>query len=142
MNQDSNPERRSSPREGLNAPIRRAYRAQRLAQGLKISSPVMAALDMVENSAMPMPDLGEQPTHQRNGGWGVTIFNNDVNTYEEVIGILMSATGCTSEEAYIEAWEVDHYGTCLVHIAAEEECKSAAKMIATIGMRVEVGPLD
>ncbi len=141
MNQDSNSRRRVSPREGLNAPIRRAYRAQRAAQGLKISSPVMAALDVVENAAMPMHELSEQDSQQKNGGWGVTIFNNDVNTYEEVIIILMSATGCTSEEAYIEAWEVDHYGHCLVHISSEEECKTAAKTIATIGIKVEVGPL-
>jgi hypothetical protein len=54
--------------------------------------------------------------------------------------ILMIATGCNSEEAYIEAWEVDHYGRCVVHKACETECRHAAEVIATIGIHVEATP--
>lgn len=70
----------------------------------------------------------------------VTVYNNDVNTYDEVMMVLMLATNCTSEEAYIEAWEIDHYGLCVVHRADESECRGAAEVIGAIGIQVEVTP--
>lgn len=72
--------------------------------------------------------------------WTVTVFNNDHNTYEEVMVVLMLATGCTAEEAYIEAWEIDHLGKCMVHRSSQEECESAAQVIASIGIRVVAEP--
>jgi ATP-dependent Clp protease adaptor protein ClpS len=72
------------------------------------------------------------------GTWIVTVFNNDVNTYEEVMEILMRATGCDEEEAWIETWEIDHLGKSVVHHAAEAECVSVAQVISQIGIRVEV----
>ncbi|MCW5937729.1 MAG: ATP-dependent Clp protease adaptor ClpS [Fimbriimonadaceae bacterium] len=72
--------------------------------------------------------------------WIVTVFNNDVNTYEEVMTVLILATACDQEEAYIEAWEIDHFGQCVVHRADENECRLAAEVIATIGIRVEASP--
>lgn len=74
------------------------------------------------------------------GGWIVTVFNNEHNTYEEVITVLMAATGCTSEEAYIETWEIDHLGKSVVHFSSEEECHEVGAAIGSIGIRVEVGP--
>jgi hypothetical protein len=72
------------------------------------------------------------------GSWIVTVFDSDVNTYEQVMTVLMLATRCTAEEAYIEAWEIDHLGSCVVHHGGEEECREAGEIIATIGIRVEV----
>lgn len=72
--------------------------------------------------------------------WQVTVFDNDTNTYEEVITVLMIATGCSSEEAYIEAWEIDKYGSCVVHRADEAECQGVADVVSTIGIAVEVSP--
>ncbi len=72
--------------------------------------------------------------------WIVTVYNNDVNTYEEVVTVLMLATACDAEEAYIEAWEIDHYGACVVHRADETECRGAAEVIAMIGISVEASP--
>ncbi|MBW7928090.1 MAG: ATP-dependent Clp protease adaptor ClpS [Fimbriimonadaceae bacterium] len=76
------------------------------------------------------------------GGWIVTVFNNDVNTYQEVIEILMRATGCPFEEAYIEAWEIDHLGLSVVHHGRQEECERVAAVIATIGIEVRVSEMD
>ncbi|MEQ1821868.1 MAG: ATP-dependent Clp protease adaptor ClpS [Fimbriimonadaceae bacterium] len=70
--------------------------------------------------------------------WIVTVYNNDHNTYDQVIGILMLATQCDYEEAAIETWEVDHLGKSVVHVADEAECHQVAKIIGTIGIRVEV----
>jgi hypothetical protein len=88
--------------------------------------------------ALPERTIEELPT--KGEGWIVTVFDNDVNTYDQVMLVLMRATQCTSEEAYIEAWEIDHYGKCVVHKAGENECKRAAEIIATIGIKVEASP--
>ncbi len=85
-----------------------------------------------------LPDLGELISSVNDRGWKVTVFNNESNSYEEVMSILMIATGCDSEEAYIETWEIDHYGHCVVHRSSQDNCEFAAKIISTIGIRVEV----
>ena len=72
------------------------------------------------------------------GGWMVTAYNNDHNTYEEVMLILMTATGCSSDEAYIETWEIDHLGKSVVHQGCETECQGVAAVITSIGLHTEV----
>lgn len=72
------------------------------------------------------------------GGWIVTVFNNEHNTYEEVIDILRRATSCSFEEAHTETWEIDHLGLSVVHHGSETECNRAAEIIATIGIDVKV----
>src|SRR5579859_6234581 len=86
-----------------------------------------------------LPDLEERDTSRGHGeGWIVVVYNNDHNTYLEVIYILIQATGCTLEEAEIETWEVDHLGQSTVHHGGQEECERAAGVIRTIGIQVEV----
>lgn len=93
---------------------------------------------------MPNPSIVERPlldSHEssaKDAGWIVTVFNNEQNTYEEVITILMIATACSEEEAYIETWEIDHLGKSVVHHAGEVECRRACEIIATIGISAEV----
>lgn len=70
--------------------------------------------------------------------WIVTVFNNETNSYQEVIDILMRATGCDEEEAWIETWEIDHLGRSVVHHAEEEECNRVGQVISQIGIHVEV----
>ena len=85
-----------------------------------------------------LPDLREQGPGTGGDGYVVIVFNNDKNTYEEVMEILMKATACTAEEAWIETWEVDHLGKSVVHHADQDECERAASVIRTIGIKVEV----
>lgn len=96
--------------------------------GLRFSSPIVA------------PERVEQAKEQAEPKWKVTVYNNETNTYDEVITILMIATGCSLDDAYIEAWEIDHYGQCIVHSADEPECIGVADVIATIGINVEATP--
>jgi ATP-dependent Clp protease adapter protein ClpS len=72
------------------------------------------------------------------GGWVVTVYDNDRNTWEEVMMILQFATGCNVEEAYMETWEVHHQGLSVVHCAEKEECENVASIIARIGIKVSV----
>src|SRR5580658_1053048 len=70
--------------------------------------------------------------------WIVTVFNNEYNTWDEVVHILMVATGCSEDEADMETWEVDNLGKSVVHHGGQEVCETAAEIIAQIGIRVEV----
>lgn len=86
------------------------------------------------------PGLLSESSTQREKGWIVTVYDNDTNTHLEVISILMVATGCDAEEASIETWEIDNLGSSVVHCDSESACQDAAKVIATIGIRVEATP--
>jgi ATP-dependent Clp protease adaptor protein ClpS len=94
----------------------------------------------MSGTGIELPERTTEEAPTKGEGWIVTVFNNDTNTYDQVMFVLMLATGCTSEEAYIEAWEIDHYGKCIVHKACESECKKAADVISTIGIKVEATP--
>jgi ATP-dependent Clp protease adapter protein ClpS len=97
----------------------------------------------VETPTLALPDILDNPldeiSEREDRGWNVTVYDNDYNTYEEVMMILMAATGCSAQEAYIEAWEVDHLGKSVVHVSSQDDCRIAASIISEIGIQVEVG---
>jgi len=64
----------------------------------------------------------------------VVIYNNETNSMEEVVSVLMQATGCDA----IEMWEAHTFGKAPVHFADKQECDEAAKVIASIGIKTEV----
>ncbi len=82
--------------------------------------------------------ISEGETIYDNSGYIVIVYDNDKNTYEEVIGILCAATACSVNEAYIEAWEIDHLGKSVVHHGSLQECERVAAIIRQIGIRVDV----
>lgn len=70
----------------------------------------------------------------------VLIFNNETNSMEEVIRVLMRATGCDATEAYEEMWEAHHYGKAPVHFSTQPECERVSAIIAAIGVKTEIRP--
>jgi ATP-dependent Clp protease adapter protein ClpS len=72
----------------------------------------------------------------------VRIIDNDHNTYQEVMQITMLALGFQQEQAFAVAWEVDHLGSCVVAHAPKEEAEEMAGLIRTIGIEVQVNPID
>jgi ATP-dependent Clp protease adaptor protein ClpS len=78
---------------------------------------------------------------RQTGDWIVVVFDNPVNTFDQVIGILQQATGCSLEEAEMETWEVHHLGRSVVHYGDHPECDRAAAIISTIGIKVKVDKL-
>ena len=70
--------------------------------------------------------------------WVVVVYDNEINTGDEVVFILMVATHCSIEEAEIETWEIDHLGKSNVHFANKDECEGVAQIIRQIGIQVEV----
>jgi len=70
----------------------------------------------------------------------VVIYNNDHTSMDDVIEVLMRATGCDMQEAYIEMWEAHTFGKAPVHFAAKCECDDAATTISAVGVKTEVAP--
>lgn len=102
----------------------------------------MTDLAAVQAPTLPVVDPETTTADQTTSdpGWKVTVYNNETNTYPEVMAILMLATGCDAEEAYIETWEIDNYGSCVVHRADQTTCETAATIISKIGIAVEAEP--
>ena len=99
----------------------------------------MTATAMPETITPSRPELDERYEDTGTGsGYIVIVYDNDKNTVDQVIQILMQATACTQEEAEIETWEVHHLGKSVVHHGGQEECDRVAGIIRTIGIRVEV----
>ena len=94
-----------------------------------------------ERPAVSLPDQEDEIADSIVGGGSgflVIVYDNDKNTWDQVVTILQKATSCPLEEAEIETWEVDNLGKSVVHHAGQEECERAAGIIRTIGIRVEV----
>lgn len=92
---------------------------------------------------MSNPGILERPLEETQGpgtggGYIVTVYNNEENTYDEVMMILMIATQCDADEAYMETWEIDNLGKSVVHRASEKSCQDVADVISTIGIEATV----
>jgi ATP-dependent Clp protease adapter protein ClpS len=85
-----------------------------------------------------LPDLEDTGIGELTGEFIVIVFNNDHNTYDQVIRILQKATGCSLEEAEMETWEIDNTGRSVVHHGDRAECERVASIITTIGIKVAV----
>ena len=99
--------------------------------------PRLSASAPVRPGVLKETEIQEADAGERTDGWIVTVFNNEYNTYQEVMAILMIATQCTADEAYIETWEVDHLGKSVVHAGSKEACSVVAEIITTIGIKVK-----
>lgn len=90
----------------------------------------------VGTGANPKDSADEQDLYE------VRIIDNDVNTYQEVMEITMLALGIDEEQAFAVAWEVDHYGSCAVAEGSYEASHALANIIRTIGIEVQVNPVN
>lgn len=90
------------------------------------------------SQTLQVPETSDGATGR--GRWMTVIFDNDTNSMDEVVEILIRATGCNEEEAAIEMWEAHTYGKAPVHFASREECEKAAGVISSIGVKTEVAP--
>ena len=88
----------------------------------------------------PVLDPVENGLSAKSGRWMVIMFDNPINTMDEVVEILIAATGCGVEEAELEMWEAHLRGKAPVHFASSEECRKVAAKISSIGVQTEVAP--
>jgi ATP-dependent Clp protease adaptor protein ClpS len=68
----------------------------------------------------------------------VILFNDDVHTFDDVIGQLIKATGCTSTRAEALAWEVHHTGKAMVFEGAMNECLRVSHVLEEIALHTQI----
>jgi len=68
----------------------------------------------------------------------VILFNDDEHTFDEVIGQLIKALGCSSGKAEAIAFEAHSKGKALVYEGAMPECLRINGVLEEIGLHTEI----
>jgi ATP-dependent Clp protease adapter protein ClpS len=96
-----------------------------------------------EPDVEPAPPEVEELEEEDDGGrtddpWFVILFNDEVHTFEEVIGQLVKATGCSRGEAEDMAWTVHNEGKATVYEGTFEECFEVQSVLKEIQLVTEI----
>ena len=96
-----------------------------------------------EPDVEPVPPEVEEIEEEDTGGgtddpWFVVLFNDEVHTFEEVIGQLVKATGCSRGEAEDLAWTVHNEGKATVYEGTFEECFDVQSVLKEIQLVTEI----
>jgi ATP-dependent Clp protease adapter protein ClpS len=70
--------------------------------------------------------------------WVVILFNDEVHTFEEVIGQLVKATGCSKSKAEDLALTVHNEGKAEVYEGTFEECFEVQSVLKEIQLVTEI----
>jgi len=88
------------------------------------------------------PEVEEVEQEEEDEGtdepWFVILFNDEVHTFEEVIGQLVKATGCSRSEAEDMAWTVHNEGKATVYEGTFEECFEVQSVLKEIQLVTEI----
>ena len=68
----------------------------------------------------------------------VILFNDEVHTFEEVIGQLIKAIRCDSKRAETMAWEVHSTGKCVVFVGEMEQCVVISAILEEIELMTQI----
>ena len=75
--------------------------------------------------------LVEQPTK-------VILFNDEVHSFDEVIGQIIKAIGCDSTKAEALTWEVHHSGKAMVFEGPLDECLRVSHTLEEIALNTQI----
>ena len=70
--------------------------------------------------------------------WRVLLFNDEIHTFDEVIGQLVKATGCTFEHAQGVAWTVHTEGKAVAYEGSFEACFRVQGVLREIGLVTQI----
>ena len=68
----------------------------------------------------------------------VILFNDDVHTFEEVIGQLIKAIRCTPQKAEALAWEVHTTGRAIVYAGELQRCVEVSGILEEIMLMTQI----
>lgn len=68
----------------------------------------------------------------------VILFNDEVHTFEEVIGQIIKATGCSRGKAEALTWEVHTKGKAAVYEGSLEECLRVSGVLEEIALHTMI----
>jgi len=96
-----------------------------------------------EPDVKPAPPEVEEEEREDDGTgtdepWTVILFNDEVHTFEEVIGQIMKATGCGRSKAEDLTWTVHNEGKASVYEGDFEECFEVQQVLKEIQLVTEI----
>jgi ATP-dependent Clp protease adapter protein ClpS len=68
----------------------------------------------------------------------VILFNDEVHTFDEVIGQIIKATGCNRERAEALTWEVHNSGKAMVYEGPMSECLRVSQVLEEIALHTQI----
>lgn len=68
----------------------------------------------------------------------VILFNDDVHTFDEVIGQLIKATGCSKTRAEALAWQVHSTGKAAVFEGEMAKCVQVSHVLEEIALLTQI----
>lgn len=68
----------------------------------------------------------------------VILFNDDVHTFEDVIGQLQKAIRCSREKGEALAWEVHTRGKACVYVGAMNDCLRVSGILEEIALHTQI----
>jgi ATP-dependent Clp protease adaptor protein ClpS len=68
----------------------------------------------------------------------VILFNDDVHTFDEVIGQLIKAIKCTKSKAEALAWEVHSSGKAIVYAGEMIKCVEVSSVLEEIALMTQI----
>jgi len=68
----------------------------------------------------------------------VILYNDEIHTFEEVIGQLMKALGCDAARAEALTWEVHAKGKAIVYDGVMNECLRVSAVLEEIALHTQI----
>jgi ATP-dependent Clp protease adaptor protein ClpS len=104
------------------------------------------ALDVFESGLAGIGAVTQQPTIEHEAESEVLVqppakvvlFNDEVHTFEEVIGQLIKALRCDSSRAEALTWEVHNSGKAMVFEGPMNECVNVSGVLEEIALHTQI----
>ena len=91
---------------------------------------------MVESSIQTEEEQETETTTQEPAK--VILFNDEVHTFDEVIGQLIKATGCDRQRGEALAWEVHNRGKAVVFDGTMHRCMEVSGILEEIELMTQI----
>jgi ATP-dependent Clp protease adaptor protein ClpS len=114
---------------------------ERLAGPLAVPERAAPLVPVRPAPVVPERDFDPDVLRQRLPPYKVVVHDNNYNTFDEVIRILMKAVaGMSYERALALANEIHTTGAAVPYVGPKEHAEAVAEVIRTIGIKVTVEP--
>ena len=94
--------------------------------------------DVVANIPEVEELLEEEIATNLDSPWRVILYNDDIHTFDEVIGQLVKATGCSVPQAEAYAWTAHVKGKVAVYQGTFEDCLRVKSVLDEIALISEI----
>jgi len=68
----------------------------------------------------------------------VILFNDEIHSFEEVIGQIIKATGCDTSKAESLTWEVHNNGKAMVFEGHMDNCLKVSHILEEIALNTQI----